>query len=315
MTSIEDALVNYFLTRTPSRERLCNSCAWLPMWLGISLAEIWKAHRAETQAHERLVGTVGSPWLWAIQGKDVVMKAGGVGFVLFRGAPYTGQTPVTCVLLRVFRAGRLQAAFAGCISCRGRGKVDVARRVGDKEQAMAGRLAETFHRVVDTSPGEKDPKTQLPKYLADAQCNRGSGDPAARAGGRKSPAILSWREETQNQQLVIRDRIESTTAPLALKDAVTRLGARNWGMSFQAAGRSRQARSLRLCVRHLEIASTNSSSGSPNESAITKPFVPRRPSTAPRRLRCKPEGSHVEGVFVLRTSVVLRPRLVIPRQT
>src|SRR5215207_1420247 len=118
------------------------------------LSDVFRAHLAETERHERLVrerleARGASPSRF----KDLVMKAGGAGFALFAKSQPDTPGKLTAhaysyehlelasyeLLLRVAeRAGDQQTA-------------EVARGIRDEERSMAQRLGELFDVAVDAS--------------------------------------------------------------------------------------------------------------------------------------------------------------------
>jgi ferritin-like metal-binding protein YciE len=247
-TTIDEQLTRY-LTDAHSIEeqalvqmRLAPRIAGDPM-----LASIFRDHWAETDGHarrirERLDARGAAP----SRVKEVVMKAGGLGFALF--ASSQPDTPGKLVahaysyehlelasyelLLRVAeRAGDEDTANA-------------ARAIGDQEDAMARRLADNFDRAAEASLRAKrsdDPAHDLVRYLADAHAIEAQAiqllERAPKLAGDAELEQL-YREhldETYGQQRLVAQRLQAVGgSPNRLKDAAMRLGALNWGTFFQS---------------------------------------------------------------------------------
>ena len=210
------------------------------------LRRILREHLAETERHERLVRErLESHGARPSKVKDVVMGAGGIGFVLF--ARFQPDTPgkLTAhaysyehlelasyeLLIRVAeRAGDQQT-------------VEIARSIRDDERAMAERLAATFDRAAEASlraVSPNDLSKQLVKYLADAHAIEAQAVQLLERGpdivGDPELARLfeEHLEETREQQRIVRERLEAHGGgPSRFKDATMRLGALNWGTFFQ----------------------------------------------------------------------------------
>jgi ferritin-like metal-binding protein YciE len=247
-TTIDEQLTKYLTDAHSIEEQALVQMRLAPRIAGDPvLASIFREHWAETEGHERrtrerLEARDAAP----SKIKEVVMKAGGLGFALF--ASSQPDTPGKLVahaysyehlelasyelLIRVAeRAGDEETADAG-------------RAIRDQEAAMAQRLADSFDRAAEASLRAKrsdDPAHDLVKYLADAHAIEAQAiqllERAPKIAGDAELEQL-YREhldETQEQQHRVAQRLQAVGgSPSKLKDAAMRLGALNWGTFFQS---------------------------------------------------------------------------------
>ena len=246
--TIQEQLVKYLTDAHSIEEQALPQMKAAPGMAGDeTLAQAFRDHHDETERQERLVrerleAHGESPSRF----KDVVMKAGGVGFALFaKSQPDTPGKLVTHaysyehlelasyeLLIRVAeRAGDVET-------------VDVARGIRDEEQAMADRLAGAFDVAVAASLADKsgdDLEQELVKYLGDAHAleaqaiqllqvgPRIAGDPAT------AKVYSDHLEESRSHASIVEARLaDHGESASKLKDAALRLGALNWGGFFKA---------------------------------------------------------------------------------
>ena len=269
-STIDEQLTKYLTDAHSIEEQALQQLRLAPRIAGDpQLSEIFRQHLEETEVQERLVrerleAHDASP----SKVKDIVMRAGGAGFILFaRSQPDTpGKLTAHAfsyehlelaayeLLMRVAeRAGDAETAA-------------VARRIRDEERSMAERLAGSFDRAAEASLrqlGPDDLGEQLAKYLADAHAieaqaiqllEKGpdiAGDPELERLYREH------LEETRDQQRLVEERLEAHGAgPSRLKDAAMRAGAINWGMFFQAQPDTPgKLAAFAFAFEHLEIGS------------------------------------------------------------
>ena len=232
------------------------------------LAAAFRAHVAETERHERLVRErLEARGAEPSRLKDLAMRAGGLGFVLFaRFQPDTSGK----LTAHAFSYEHLEiAAYELLLRVAERAGDDetvaAARSILADERAMASRLADNFDGAVDASLrelGTDDLGLQLRKYLADAHAieaqaiqllERGpklAGDPQLERIYREH------LEETHAHQRRVRERIEALGGdPSGLKDAAMRVGALNWGLFFQThPDTPGKLAAFAYAFEHLEIA-------------------------------------------------------------
>jgi ferritin-like metal-binding protein YciE len=234
-----------------------------------TLAEIFRTHLVETEGQERLVreclearGAAPSTV------KDVVMKAGGAGFVLFaRSQPDTpGKLAAHAFSYEHLEIGAYEllkrvARRAGDERTR-----EAAERILAEERAMALRLAAAFDRAVEASLRDVDPdelSEQLVTYLADAHAIEAQAIQlllrAARIGGDPDLELLydDHLTETRDQQRAIEARLDAHDAsPSRIRDAAMRLGGLNWSLFFQAQPDTPgKLAAFAYAFEHLEIGS------------------------------------------------------------
>jgi ferritin-like metal-binding protein YciE len=211
------------------------------------LAALFREHLVETEDHERrtrerLEARGAAP----SKLKDVVMKAGGVGFALFAKSQPDSPGKLTAhaysyehlelasyeLLARVAeRAGDEDTATA-------------ARSIREQERAMADRLAASFDVAAQASLREKGAaqlSEDVVKYLADAHAIENQAiqllERAPKIAGDATLQELyrEHLEETREQARMVDDRLQALGgSPSRLKDAAMRLGAINWGTFFQS---------------------------------------------------------------------------------
>jgi ferritin-like metal-binding protein YciE len=232
------------------------------------LARIFDEHRAETEEHERLV----SERLEALGAKpsrlkDVAMKVGGMGFVLF--AQLQPDTPGKLVS-HAYSYEHLELASYELLERVAERAGDeetaqVARRIRDQEARMAERLEGAFDRAVEASLAALEPDDldeQLDKYLADAHAieaqaitllDKGRGIAGAEELAR---AFAEHLQETYDQQRLVEERLAARGASASsLKDAAMKLGALNWGGFFAAQPETPgKLAAFAFAFEHLEIA-------------------------------------------------------------
>ena len=144
--------------------------------------------------------------------------------------------------------------------------VELARRIENQEQEMAGRLERLFDVAVDASLGAQKPDElgeQLNKYLADAHAIEQQAiallrrSPKLSGASELASAYEEHLEETMRHSELLETRLEARGGkPNALKDAGLRLGALNWGAFFAAQPDTpAKLAGFAYAFEHLEIAS------------------------------------------------------------
>jgi len=232
------------------------------------LAEAFRLHLTETERHERLV----CERLEALghspsRMKDLLMRAGGAGFLLFaRAQP---DTPGK-LAAHAFSYEHMELAAYDLLARVAERAADeetaaLAREIRSEENAMAKRLAKLFDRAVDASLREVEPADldeQLNKYLADAHAIEAQAIQLLEKGPDLAgdPELARIYEEhlaeTREQQRLVDERLEARGGSSAsLKDLAMRAGALNWGMFFQAhPDTPGKLACFAYAFEHLEIA-------------------------------------------------------------
>ena len=212
------------------------------------LSQIFREHLAETEEHERITRRLleerdASPSAL----KDLVMGAGGKGFLLF--ARLNPDTPGKLFAHALSYEGLELASYELLARVADRaGEQDVARAargIAEQEHAMIERLqanVDGAYAASQEAHPRNDAAELLPKYLADAHAleeqaivllEKASGlveDP-------QLAAIFSDHlAETRDHAELVEARIAAVAGdgPNRFEDALLRLGALNWGLFFQS---------------------------------------------------------------------------------
>jgi ferritin-like metal-binding protein YciE len=231
------------------------------------IADAFSKHIGETQRHERFVRSRLEALAFApVSHKDLAGKATGLGFALFaRSQP---DTPGK-LTAHAYSYEHLELAAYDLLGRLAKRAEDsdtelMAHMIEQEERKMAERLEDCFDRAVDASLRELDAEAakQIDKYLADAHAIEQQAIQLL----KKSPKIAGTREladayedhleETQEHSRLLEERLKARgSGPSALKDAVLRLGALNWGMFFGAQiDTPAKLAGFAYAFEHLEIA-------------------------------------------------------------
>jgi ferritin-like metal-binding protein YciE len=232
------------------------------------LAQQYREHLAETEGHERRTRAL----LEARDAKpstvkDLVMKAGGKGFLLF--AALNPDTPGKLHAHSTSYEGLELASYELLAEVAERaGEADVAaaaRSIRDEERAMLERLESTYDVAVEASlaaVGRDDLGEQLRKYLADAHAIEEQAiqllekGPELAGDEQLSRVYEEHLAETREHEELIRTRLEVLGGDTSsLKDAALRLGALNWGAFFAAhPDTPGKLAGFAFAFEHLELA-------------------------------------------------------------
>jgi ferritin-like metal-binding protein YciE len=211
-----------------------------------SLAQALRDHLAETEAHERLVrerlGQLGDA---PSRIKDLLMAAGGKGFVLFaRSQPDTpGKLAAHAysyehLELASYELLRRVADMAGDDVT-----VVLAARIAGEERAMGKRIAALFDETTQASLAmiSNPPAEALTSYLSDAhaieQQSIGLLERAVDVAGDPvlASAYQQHLDESRRHQARVEERLGAAgSSPSQVKDIAMRAGAINWATFFQA---------------------------------------------------------------------------------
>jgi ferritin-like metal-binding protein YciE len=212
-----------------------------------ALSESFARHEGETESQEqrvreRLEAYDASP----SKVKDAAGQAGGFGMVLFaRSQP---DTP-TKLAMHAFSYEHMEVAAYELLARAAREAGDsetaaMALAIADEEREMAGRVAAGFDEAVEQALREVDPDDlgdQLNSYLSDVHALEGQSQKLLEKSKEMDvPAPLAESfaqhlEETEGHLRKVEQRLdERGAAPSAVKDAMLKLGALNWGMFFAA---------------------------------------------------------------------------------
>jgi ferritin-like metal-binding protein YciE len=232
------------------------------------LAQHYREHLAETEGHERRTRSLleerdAKPS--AV--KDMVMKAGGKGFLLFAqlnpdtpGKLHAHSTSYEALELASYELLAEVAERAGEPDV-----AEAARAIRDEERGMLERLESTYDIAVEASlaaVGRDDLQEQLRKYLADAHAIEEQAiqllekGPELSGDERLAQIYEEHLAETREHEELIRARLEALGGDVSsLKDAALRLGALNWGAFFSAhPDTPGKLCAFAFAFEHLEIA-------------------------------------------------------------
>src|ERR671931_818580 len=138
------------------------------------LSKAFREHLVETEGHERLVRErLEARGARPSAAKDIVMRLGGIGFLLFaRLQPDTpGKLTAHAYSYEHLELAAYELLARVAERAGDQETVEVARRIREEERRMADRLAFAFDRAVEAplpDVGRDDLNKQLGKYLADA---------------------------------------------------------------------------------------------------------------------------------------------------
>ncbi|HEX7298989.1 MAG TPA: DUF892 family protein [Solirubrobacteraceae bacterium] len=269
MTPIEEQLTKYLTDAHSIEEQALVQMQMAPRIAGEDrLASIFREHLRETERHERRtrerLEAHGAP---PSKLKDVVMKAGGVGFALF--AKFQPDTPGK-LTAHAYSYEHLELASYELLArvAERAGDEDTAttaRHIREEERAMAERLAGAFDVAVEASlraKGAVEPAVDVVSYLADAHAIESQAvqllERAPRLAGDPELERLyaEHLDETREQQRRVDERLHALGgSPSRLKDAAMRLGAINWATFFQShPDTPGKLAAFAYAFEHLEIA-------------------------------------------------------------
>jgi ferritin-like metal-binding protein YciE len=267
---VNDQLTKYLTDAHSIEEQALQQLRMAPAAAGDpKIAAAFEEHLAETEEHERLVrGLLEARGASPSRVKDVVMRAGGAGFLLF--ARLQPDTPGKLVSHAYsyealeFAAYDLLARVAE-LAAGDQDVAETAKRIAGEERAMQERLDGLFDAAVETSLRELDDgsrRERVVKYLSDAHAIEAQAiqllERAPQLAGDERYAELYEEHlaETRDQQELVEERLHALGGqPNALKDAALRLGALNWGLFFVAQPDTPgKLAAFAFAFEHLEIA-------------------------------------------------------------
>ena len=246
MTDIHDQVKSYLSDAHAIEEQALAQLRSAPAIAGDEkLAAVLAEHLPETESHERWVrdrlDELGeSP----SRLKDMLMAAGGKGFVLFaRAQPDTpGKLAAHAYSYEHLELASYELLARVAAEAGDQDTVELAVRIAADEQRMGERLEGVFDETVASSLQALDPddlKEQLAVYLEDAhaleqqaiQLLEGAipmaGTPALET------AYAHHLQESRSHLHLIEERLDALgESPSVLKDAALRLGAINWATSL-----------------------------------------------------------------------------------
>jgi ferritin-like metal-binding protein YciE len=212
-----------------------------------ALARAFEEHLAETERHEaltreRLEALGASPSKF----KDLVMKAGGQGFVWFaKSQPdTTGKLVAHGYSYEALELASYELLLRVALQVGDHETARMAREIRDDEERMRDRLGSLFDASVDASLRElrDDEITKhLVDYLTDAHAIENQAIGLLENGPElvdDEPLATLFREhlaETRRHQRLVCERLEAHgESPSKLKDLAMKAGAISWGGFFGA---------------------------------------------------------------------------------
>ena len=269
MPTIEEQLVEYLADAHSIEEQALAQLRTAPDIAGPpELSKIYADHLLETEEQERLVRErLEAHGASPSKVKDVVMAAGGKGFVLFaRSQPDTpGKLTNHAFSYEHLELASYELLMRVAERAGDDDTAEVARKIRDQEQAMAERLENSFDQSAAASlaaVSADTPEERLVKYLADAHAIEAQAiqllERGPKIGGEAELERLyaEHLEETRAQQRLVEERLSAhDSSPSRLQDAAMRLGALNWGLFFQAQPDTPgKLAAFAYAFEHLEIA-------------------------------------------------------------
>lgn len=243
----ETQLVKYLTDAHSIEEQALVQMKRAPKLVEGGFAEIFVRHEEETKSQEqrvreRLEAHDASP----SKLKDVAGQAGGFGMVLFaRSQPDTAGK----LAMHAFSYEHMEVAAYELLAIAAREAGDgetaaMAEAIADEEREMAGRIAARFDEAVEQALADVEPDDlgeQVNTYLADLHALEGQSKELLEKSKKMDvPEALRQAfdhhlEETEGHLEKLERRLDDRGAtPSAIKDAMLRLGALNWGAFFAA---------------------------------------------------------------------------------
>jgi len=264
------------------------------------LAEAFRAHLTETEAHERTTRDLldardASP----SRLKDVVMDIGGKGFLLFArlqpdtpGKLFAHALSFEALELASYELLRRVAERDGAQDV-----VEAATRIAEEERTMMHTLEGYVDAAADASLREHPRdhlRALLPKYLADAHAL----EQQAIGLLERAPKLVDDPElesvfadhlvETREHAELLESRLHAIDEDSSsLKDAAMRLGALNWGSFFQGhPDTPGKLTAFAFAFEHLEIGAYEllqrvaDRAGDDETAAVTRAILPQEREAA-----------------------------------
>lgn len=244
---VRDRLTKYLTDAHSLEEQALQQLRQAPEIAGTpEFARELREHLTVTEVHERRVrdllrarGAAPSPL------KDVPMRAGGTGFILFaRSQTDTpGKLAAHALSFEALEWASYELLARTAERAAEPEVAQTAREIRDDERTMMGKIEALFDRTVDASLRDVSPdhlRDKLKRYLADAHAIEAQSIQLLESarGRLKDPTLARIFEhhlaESREQQHLIEQRLQAIGGkPSWLKDAAMRFGGLNWGMFFR----------------------------------------------------------------------------------
>lgn len=264
----EAQLVKYLTDAHSIEEQALVQMKRAPKLVEGALAAVFARHEEETRSQERRVRErLQAHGASPSKLKDAAGQAGGFGMVLFaRSQPDTAGK----LVMHAFSYEHMEVAAYELLAIAAREAGDaetaaMAEAIADEEREMAGRLAERFDEAVEQALRDVEPDDlgdQVNTYLADLHALEGQSKELLEKG-RKMDVPVPLKEvldrhleETEGHLRQLERRLDDRgTTPSAVKDAMLRLGALNWGAFFAAQPDTpAKLAGFAFAVENLEVA-------------------------------------------------------------
>lgn len=244
--SLSEQLVSYLADAHSIEEQALAQMRKAPqICADAELTRAFAEHLTETERHERLTrerleALGASP----SRVKDLVMRAGGHGFVWFaRSQPdTTGKLVAHGYSYEALELASYELLLRVALRAGDHETAGIAREIREDERRMLDRLGGSFERSVRASLdelGDGEPAAHLVAYLTDAHAIESqsigllSSAPGLVDDAPLATLFEGHLEQTREQQRLIAARLEAHGAtPSKLKDLAMRFGAINWGSFF-----------------------------------------------------------------------------------
>jgi ferritin-like metal-binding protein YciE len=246
--NLQQQLIKYLADAHSIEEQALQQLKQAPDIAGdAKIAAAFEQHLVETERHEkltreRLEALGASPSSF----KDLVMKAGGQGFVWFaKSQPdSTGKLVNHAYSYEALELGSYEMLLRVAMRAGDHETARIAREIRDDEREMRDRLGTLFDESVGTSLQEQnrdDLDKQLVKYLTDAHAIENQAIGLLENGPKMvevpelEQVMAQHLVETRDHQRLIEQRLEAHgETPSKLKDFAMKAGALNWGGFFAA---------------------------------------------------------------------------------
>ncbi|HEX2254190.1 MAG TPA: DUF892 family protein [Thermoanaerobaculia bacterium] len=266
--TLQEHLVNYLTDAYSIEQQALAQLRTAPDIAGHpTLSQHFREHLVETegqaeQVRERLEALGGSPK----RVKDLIMKLGGKGFLLFaRSQPDTpGKLTAHAHSYEALEWASYEMLIRMARRAGDPETERVASVIRDQERSMMERLAGDFDAAVEASLAALDeaPGDTLGSYLADAHALEVQSiqllekGPDLAGDAQLARIYADHLEESRRQARWVEERLDSLGASTSsLKDRALQAGALNWGLFFQAQQDTPgKLAAFAYAVEHLEIA-------------------------------------------------------------
>jgi ferritin-like metal-binding protein YciE len=264
----ETQLVKYLTDAHSIEEQALAQMRRAPDLVEGPFADCFRRHLGETESQERRVrerlrAHDASP----SKLKDVAGKGGGFGMVLF--AKSQPDTP-TKLALHAFSYEHMEVAAYELLARAAREAGDaetaeMALAIADEEREMAGRIAAAFDEAVEQSLRAVEPDDlgeQLNSHLSDVHALEGQSKQLLEKSKEMdvppplAESLAHHLRETEGHLSRVEQRLDERGAsPSAVKDAMLKLGALNWGVFFAAQpDTAAKLAGFSYAVENLEVA-------------------------------------------------------------